>query len=450
MNIVKENVDELNAVLKVKVSPEDYKSKVETAIKETSKKAAMPGFRPGKVPSGLVRKMYGKSILVDEINKVLNDTIHKYINENKIEILGNPLPKIESDKHIDWDNQQEFEFLYDLGLAPQVKVEILKSDKVPYHTIRIDEAMIDKYVEEVSKRYGKIVPQEVAQANDMLFGDIVELDSSNQILPGGIFRSSSLFLEKYRDKEAAKPLIGLKKDDKAILDIVKLIDNIADRAALLGIERDAAEKVSAQFQFTVKNISRLQPSELTEELFEKVYGKDQVKTIEEFRAHIKEELVRMYEAESERKFYADAVEVIKKKVSIKLPDEFLKRWLVAANDKPVTYEQVNAEYDRYADTLKWQLVENKLIKDNEIKVSSEDAAAHIRKLISEQYKRYNKQDIGEEELEESVKRILANEEETKRVFDQLYGNKIVELFKNKFSLEAKEVSFEEFSKIQTV
>jgi trigger factor len=447
MNIVQENTDELNAVLKVKVGPEDYKLRVEDAIKETSKKAAMPGFRPGKVPSGLIRKMYGKSILVDEINKVLNDSIHQYINENKIEILGNPLPKIQPGLSIDWDHQQEFEFLYDLGLAPQVRVEISKKDKLAYLRIRVDEQMIDKYVEEVSKRYGKIVPQEVSEADDMLFGDIVEVDAGNQIVPGGIFRSSSLFLEKYRDKEAVKSLIGLKKEDKVVIDLVHLIDNIADRAALLGVEKESAEKIVSQFQFSVKNISRLHASELNENLFEKVYGKDQVKSVTEFRARIKDELFHMYEAESERRFYADAVAVIKNKVSVKLPDDFLKRWLVAANDKPVTFEQVSAEYDRYADTLRWQLIENKIIKDNEIKVSPEEATAHIRKLVSEQYKRYNGKEIEADELEGSVKRILANEEETKRVFDQLYGNKVLELFKNEFSMEEKEVSLEDFSKL---
>ncbi len=447
MNIVKENVDELNAVLKVKVIPEDYQSKVESAIKETSKKASMPGFRPGKVPSGLVRKMYGKSILVDEINKVLNDNLHKYISENKLEILGNPMPKKEAESNIDWDNQKEFEFLFDLGLSPQVKVEFTKKDKIAYYTIRIDEAMIDKYVDEVSKRYGKIVPQEITGENDMLYVDIVELDDTKAILPGGIFRSSSLFLEKYKGHPAATALLGLKKEDKVVVDLVKLVENTADRAALLGMDKDAVEKVQSLFQLTIKNSSRLSPAELNEELFEKVYGKDQVKTLEEFRGRIREELVQMHLGESERRFYSDAVASLKKKINVKLPDEFLKRWLVAANDKPVTMEQVSAEYDRYADTLRWQLIENKIIKDNEIKVSAEDAKQHVRGLIAAQFKRYNAKDIEETELEESVKRIMANEEETKRIFDQLYGTKVMAVFKEKFSVEPKEVSFDEFSKL---
>jgi trigger factor len=445
MNIIKENVDELNAVLKVKVTPDDYKNKVESAIRETSKKASMPGFRPGKVPAGLVRKMYGKSILVDEINKLLNDTIHNYISENKIEILGNPLPKRESEKGIDWDNQQEFEFLFDLGLAPQIQLDLSSGDKIDYFTIKITDELIDKYSTEVSKRYGKIIPQDVSGPEDMLFGDFVEMDSNYQIIPGGVFRSSSLFLEKYKDNAEAKKLIGVKKDEKIILDIVKLAESAADRAALLGIEPEAAENLTSPFQFTVKNISRLHPSELTPELFEKVYGKDVVNTVEEFRLHIKDELARMYEGESERRFYQDAVEAIKKKVTLKLPDEFLKRWLMAANDKPITLEQVSSEYDKYAETLKWQLIENKIIKENELKVSSEEATEHVRRLIRDQYRRYQMKDMEEEELERSVKRILANEEETKRIFDQLYGNKVLELFKNKFSLVPRDISFEEFS-----
>lgn len=447
MNIVQESVDELNAVLKVKVTPEDYKSKVDVALKDYTKKATMPGFRPGKVPASLVKKMYGKSILVEEVNKALNDNINKYISDNKLEILGNPMSKVEAEKTIDWDNQQEFDFLFELGLAPQIKVEISDKDKLVYYTIKADDTQIDKYVEEVTKRYGKITPQEVAAANDMLYGDLVELDANDQILPGGIFRSSSLFLERYKDNEVAKSLIGVKKDDKIVLDVVKLADNIADRAALLGVDKEVAEKITAKFQFTVKNISRLQPSELTEELFEKVYGKDQVKTVEEFRERIKNELVRIYEGESERKLYEDAVEAVKKKVVVKLPDEFLKRWLVVANDKPVTYEQVSAEYDRYAETLKWQLIENKIIKDNELTVTLEEASEHVRKLMREQYKRYNINDIDEKELDETVKRVLSKEEETKRVYEQLYGTKVMEYFKTRFTLDKKEISFDDFSKL---
>ena len=282
----------------------------------------------------------------------------------------------------------------------------------------------------------------------MLFGDLVEVDANNEIVPGGIFRSSSLFLERYKDAEAVKSLIGIKKDEKVIVDIVALTENVSDRAALLGVDKSIAENLTAKFQFTLKNSSGIEPAALTEELFEKVYGKEQVKTIDEFRNRIKSEIERMYQEESEKHFFNEAIETLKKSTTVALPDEFLKRWLVVANEKPVTYEQVSAEYDRYAESLKWQLIENKIIKDHNLTVSPDEATEHIRMLIKNHYQRYNGKEIEASELESSVKRMLANQEETKRVFEQLYGLKLLELFKNTFTIESKALSFDEFSKLK--
>jgi len=405
----------------------------------------MPGFRPGKVPAGLVRKMYGKSILVEEINKCLNENIHKFITENNLEVLGNPLPKPELEHNIDWDNQKEFEFVYDLGLAPQFELAITPKDIVPYYTIKVDEATIDKHVEESAKRYGKVIPQEVVAAQDMLFGDFVEVDSNNEIIPGGIFRSSSLFLERYIGNNEANKLIGLSKGEKTIVDVNALTNDNAAKAALLGIEPIVAEQLTNKFQFTIKTISRIEPAELNTELFDKIHGVDQVKTTEEFRARIKQEMERVYTEECEKRFFADAINFLKNKIKFNLPDHFLKRWLVVANEKPVTFEQVEAEYDRYADGLKWQLIENKLIRSNEITVTNEEAENHVRNLIAQHYQRYNAVEIDEAQINETVTRLLNDEKESKRIFDQLYSEKLIQLFKSQFGLENKEVSLDEFS-----
>ncbi len=221
MNITQENIDELNALLRVKVVAEDYLPKVESAIKEHQKKAAMPGFRPGKVPTGMIKKMYGKSILVDEINKLLNDSLYNYLNENKIEVLGNPLPKTDSDLRIDWDNQKEFEFLYEMGLAPKFNVELSTKDKFTYKTVKIDEELINKYVSDIAKRYGKVETSEISAEGDMLNGDFVEVDAAGQIVAGGIFKTASLFLDRITDATVKKALVGLKKEDKVVLDAAK-------------------------------------------------------------------------------------------------------------------------------------------------------------------------------------------------------------------------------------
>lgn len=444
MNITQENIDELNAVLKVKVVADDYLPKVESALKEHQKRASVPGFRPGKVPTGMIKKMYGKSILVDEINKLLNDSLYKYLHENKIEVLGNPLPK--ADSQIDWDNQKDFEFLYEMGLAPKFNVELSSKDKFAYKTVKIDEELVNKYVTDVAKRYGKVEQVEVSTAADLLNGDFVELDANGEILPGGVFKTGSLFLERVKDEEIKKQLTGLKKDDKVILEANKIFENPADLATLLGIDKDAAAGFKAKVQFTVKSVSHLAPAEVNQEFFNKIYGEGTVNSEEEFRAKVRQELATMFVNDSERKFYNDVVEHLMNKINFDLPKDFLKRWIIAVNEKPVTAEQVEAEFDGYAKGLKWQLIENKIIKENNIAVTKEEVVDHTKELILEQFGKYNPVPMEDEELNQTAQRVLANEEEAKKLYEKLYGQKVLTLFKSKFTIENQEVSYDDFFK----
>lgn len=446
MNITQENIDELNAVLRVKVVAEDYLPKVENAIKEHQKKVSMPGFRPGKVPAGMIKKMYGKSILVDEINKLLNDSLYNYLNENKIEVLGNPLPKTDSSLHIDWDNQKEFEFLYEMGLAPKFNVELSAKDKFVYQIVKIDDGLMNKYVSDIAKRYGKVESAELSETGDMLNGDFVEVDDKGEIIPGGIFKTSSIFIDRIKDEATQKALTGLKKDDKVILEASKLADTAADIANLLGITKEAAETITAKVQFTVKNISRLIGTEINQELFDKIYGEEKVTGEEEFRAKIKDELAAMFVTDSERRFYNHVVDFLMNKINFDLPNEFLKRWIIAVNEKPISSEQLENEYDGYSRGLKWSLIENKIIKDNNIVVNNEEIIEATKRLIIEQFGRYSPVPMADEELNKTVQRVLSNKEEYKKIHERLYGDKVLTLFKTKFTLENKEIPYDEFYK----
>ncbi len=443
MNITQENIDDLNAILKVKVTASDYLPKVETALKQAQKKASIPGFRPGKVPTSMIKKMYGKSIMVDEINKLLSDSLYKYIHENKIDVLGNPLPKADDNKVIDWDNQDEFEFLYEMGLAPKFNLELSAKDKFEYTTVKIDDELINKYTTDIAKRYGKVEQAEVITEGDFVNGDFVELDSNGEILAGGIFKSSSVFLE--RVKEASrKQFVGLKKEDKITLEAQNITDNATDLAAMLGVDKQVAEGLTSKFQFTVKSISRLAAADINQELFDKIYGAGVVNSEEEFKTKIKEELAAMFMNDSERKFYNNVVDRLMEKVNFNLPEDFLKRWIVAVNEKPVTLEQVDAEFDSYSKGLKWQLIENKIIKDNDIQVTNEEVIEHTKDLISKQFGKMSPNVMGEAELNDTAKRVLANQEEAKKIYEQVYGQKIMTLFKTKFTLENKEVAYDDF------
>jgi len=389
--------------------------------------------------------MYGKSVLVDEINKLLSDSLYQYINENKIEILGNPLPKTEAESAIDWDNQKEFEFMYEMGLAPKFNVELSEKDKFQYKTIKVDDALVNKYVSDIAKRYGKVEQVEVSSAGDLLFGDFVELDSNGEIVAGGIFKTTSLFTDRISD-EAKPSFLNLKKEDKVVVDAKLLSTNIADLANMLGIDKEAAEKINCKVQFTVKGVSRLAEAEINQELFDKVYGPGVVNSKEEFEGKIREELSKMFVNDSDRKFYNEVVDYLMSKITFDLPNEFLKRWIVTVNEKPITVDQIENEYEQYSKGLKWQLIENKIIKDNSIQVTNDEVMAHTKELIKEQFGKMGQGQMADEEITSTAQRVLSNQEEAKRIFEKLYGQKVMDLFKTKFSIENKELSYDEFFK----
>lgn len=442
MDITKENIDALNAVVKVKIVPQDYEEKVSEALKKVQKQVAMPGFRAGKVPASMVKKMYGRSVLADELNKILNDSLYKYIQEEKIEILGNPLPK---DNNVDFENQSEFEFHYDMALTPQFDLDLGSGMSFTQNVVRIDDKLIDNYVNDITRRYGNIQPADSAADGDLIYGDFVELEENGEIKPGGIFKSSTMFLEN-PVKEERKELIGKKEGDKVVLDKSQMADNTADLAAKLGITPAEAEANTSKFQFTVKNVSRLHPAELNQDLFDKIYGPGAVTNVEEFRGRIAEELRNMFANDSERKLRTDIMEKLLESTNLQLPDDFLKRWLLVANDKPVTQEQLEAEYPMYARQLRWQLIENKLLKDNDIKVSQEEAIEHVKNGLRSNLAKYgrNPDEISDAELTQTAARMLSKEDEARKVFEQIYEERLMTLYRMKCNIETREVSYEEF------
>jgi len=448
MNITKENIDELNAVIKIKLDKDDYQSQVDKVLTEQQKRARMNGFRPGKVPMGLIKKMYGKPVLVDEINKILSDSMYKYISENKIEVLGSPLPKTDEDSKIDWDNQTEFEFSYEMGLSPQFNVK-LQENKIIRYTIKTDDKLIDKYVDYIRKRYGKVDNTEVSEMDDLIYGDFAELDEKGNILEGGISKSSTFAINAVEDEEAKKKLIGLKKGDDLIIDPKKLTNNEVDLAAMLEIDKEVARELKSTFQLTVSNITRMKPAELNQELYDKVYGPGNVKNEDSFRNKISEEASSMMLVESDKKYKSDIIDKLIEKTKISLPNDFLKRWLVKSSEKPITLDQVNDEYDNFARNTKWQLIKSAIIKENEIEVSKEETLNEAGQFIRNQYAQYGKTDMDEKEIEDIANKILENEEEGKKVYEKVFDDKVMNLLKSTFKIKEVDVSYDEFVKLAT-
>jgi trigger factor len=448
MNITQENIDDLNAILTVKIVQADYQAKIDTELNTYRKKATIPGFRPGKVPTGVIKKMYGKSALLDSINKLLSESLQKHIEDNKIELLGQPLPLPKANnKNVDWDNQTEFEFTYEMGLAPQFDVKLQPNTKFDYKKIKIDAELVDKYVTDIAKRYGKLSYADTVGTDDIIKCDLVELNDANEIAEGGILKlDATLAIETIKDEAAKASILGLKESSSVNVDIKKMLSNENTIAAVLGITKEEAEKLTATFKLTIKNISHLVPCDVNQELFDKVYGEGNVKSEEEFRSKIKDESLNMFKNDSDRLLYNDIVDHLMTTTNISLPDAFLKRWIVQASEKPTSIEEVETEYDNYAKGMKWQLIENKIIRENNIEVKSEDIIDFTKQMITEQFKQYSPEPISEEQLNQTAQSVLRNREEANKIHTQLLGNKVMELFKTTFSITDKEIPMEEFFK----
>jgi trigger factor len=406
------------------------------------RKASMPGFRPGRVPVGMVKKMYGKSILADEVNKVLNNSVNEYIATNKIEIIGQPIPALNQNDRLDWETQQNFEFAFELGHAPEFNVEI-EQEPFEYKMIKVEDALVDKEIEDMQRRYGKVNHPDQIEKNDLVFGDFVELNSNGNEAENGIKKTSTIATDKVKSEQALASLIGLSKGNHLIVDPHDLSGNVTDLAGMLGITPAQAESLSSSFKFTITNISRVQPAELNEELYTKVYG-DSVTSIEEFRAKIKSEMSSMFNADSDKYFLTRVVAGLVKKYDIQLPEDFLKRWLLFVNEKEINAQQIEKEFPIYAERLRTQMVINKIIRQNGIEVKDTDIRNFVKDLVSKQFASYNGTEMEESDLETTVTRVLKNEKEYNRIVEKMYDDRLLELLKSKLKLNFTEVSFEDF------
>jgi len=444
MNITQEKIDALNAKLKISVEAADYQEKVEQVIVNYRKTASVPGFRKGKIPMGQVKKMIGKSVLIDEVNKLLQEAIYKHITDGKLEVLGNPLPLT---TEVDWDNDSDFSFEYEMGMAPEFSVPLDQKGKFNFFKIVADTKMVDHYTNDMAKRYGKMTQPEKSALTDLMMVEFFQLDDSGAVLEGGVNHTSSVALDIVLNKKVQKSLVGLQKDSEVVVRINKDFSN--DAHHMLNISKEEIEVLDADFKLLIKSISRMEPADLDQDLFDKVFGKDEIKTAKAFNAKIKEEVEKSFVSESDNKLKNDVILHLIKKVKLDLPDEFLKRWLVASNENGLTMEQVEQEYSQYSDSLKWQLIENKIIKENDLEVKNEDVIAHAKELIIRNFTQYGQPAPDDDKLNEISMKVLENEEERKKVYNELYDGKTMGLYKEKFKLTEKEVSYDDFVKLAT-
>jgi trigger factor len=446
MNILREDVDALNAVLKIQISPEDYQANVKSALEKHRKTAKIPGFRPGMVPFGLIQKQYGKSVLAEEINKLSNDSLYKYITENKLDILGNPIPKEDSISIGNFDKPENFEFSFEIGFAPTFDLAIA-GKKFEFPKVKIDDTLINKQIEDLQRRYGKLTSVEIAGEKDMILGKFEELTESGEVKADGISHSTTISLEFLDKKDASDLLNGKKVNDTFELNPNLVSKNDADKVAMLGLKEDLLSSIGDKFQFTISDIKQMELAELNDELFSKLFMDGEVTTVEQLKTRISDDLSRMFSEDSDRILTRNVYNFLLEDTKMEFPTEFLKRWIKISSEKPVTEEDIENEFDTYLKSLKWQLIQTKIFTENNLKLTNEEVIEHTKSLLISNYAQYGIPAPDDAELSESAIRLLKNKEQANGIYDRLAEQKLTTYFKSAVSLDTKEVSYDDFVEI---
>lgn len=436
MNITKEQIDDLNAVVKVAISKEDYQDKVEKILKDYRKQANIPGFRKGQVPMGLIKKQYGKAVLVDEVNKLLQDNLNKYLTEEKLDVLGNPLPK--QQENFDWD-KDHLDFEFELGLAPSFDVQLKTKKAVTQYKIVADKKMIDEQVERIQKQYGKLVSKSEVGKKDEVTGTFANEAED-------IDHKTTIEIDKVKSKKALDALTGKKVGEAVTLPTKGLFKEDYLLSSALGINRDKADKLDTTVTFTIGEINEREPAALDQDLFDKLFGKDKVTSEKELKDRIKEDSEKQFEQQSDQKLLNDITEKLIDETKFELPAEFLKKWIQISGEKPLSEDEAKEEFERSEKGLRYQLIEGKIIQENNLQVQFDELKEFAKGFIKSQMAQYGHLDPKDEELEGIAARVLGNQDEVRRLSEQLMSQKLLDLYKEKANLKVKEVSYDDFIK----
>ena len=436
MNITKEQIDDLNAVVKVAITKDDYQGKVDTILKDYRKQANIPGFRKGQVPMGLIKKQYGKAVLVDEVNKLLQDNLNKYLTEEKLDVLGNPLPKQQD--NFDWD-QDELAFEFELGLAPDFEVPLKTKKAITQYKIVADKKMVNEQIERIQKQYGKLISKDAVGKNDEVTGTFV--NEAEEIDNKGM-----LEMDKLKSKKAIDALVGKKVGDVVTLKTKGLFKEDYLLSSVLGIDKEKAESLDTEVTLTITEINEREAAALDQELFDKLFGPDSVSSEKELKERIKEDSEKQFEQQSDQKLLNDVTEYFIENTKFELPAGFLTKWIQMTGEKPLSEEQASEEYEKSEKGLRYQLIEGKIIRDNELQVQFDELKEFAKGFIRSQMAQFGQMNPKEEELDTIAARVLGNQDEVKRLSEQLMSQKLLNLYKEKANLKVKEVTYENFVK----
>ena len=442
MQINQSEMKDLQAVLTLTVEPADYQEKVQKDLKQIRQKANVPGFRPGMVPMGLVKKMYGKGVLADVLNKVVGEQLSKYIDDNNLKVLGDPLPNNELTPDMDLDNQDTFTFAFDIAVAPEFDAKLNGHNKLTQYVITVTDEMVDKQVNSYAERFGEYVDAEDVQDGDMLKGLLTEQKE------GGIVKEDAVLMPAYMKDDAQKALFqGAKKGDVVTFNPAAAYGSEVEVSSLVGVSKEEAKDLTSDFTFEIKTITRHQPAAIDGELFAKVYGENNVKDEADFRARVKAEIEANMAEDTKYKFGLDAkAAVMKKMEGLQFPEAFLKRWVLATNEK-MTQEELDKDFPKMLEELKWHLAKDQLMKAFEVKVEKEDVEAYAREVARMQFMQYGLMHVEDAYLENFAQEMLKKEDQLRGIVERVAENKIYDELRGVAKVEEKAISHEDFGKL---
>ena len=431
MKITRENIDALNAVVKVDIAKADYSEKVEKILTDYRKTANIPGFRKGHVPMGMVKKQYGKAVLAEEVNKILQENLNKYLTEEKIDVLGNPLPRM---KDISWE-EDDYSFEFELGLSPEFDVDLSAKTKITRYDVKADDKMIDDQIVNIQKQYGKIIAQNEIATDSEITGTFTNEAE-------GIENKFTFTLEQIKGKTNEKKFIGAKPGDQINLKTKSLFkdENVLKNA----LKVEQADGLEIEVNFEVNETNGRELAELDQELFDKLFGKDAVKTVSEVKEKIKADAEKQFAQQADQKFLNDVTEHLVDNTKFDLPSEFLTKWMQTAGEKQLSLDEAKAEFEKSEKSIRYQLIEGKLMKDNDLKVDFEDVKESAKGMIKMQMAQFGQTNPSDKELDDIASRVLSNQDEVRKISEQVVSQKLLDLYKEKTNVKTKELSYEAF------
>ena len=436
MDITRENTDALNAVVKVDIIVDDYQPKVDKILVDYRKKADIPGFRKGHVPMGMIKKQYEKSVMIDEVNKLLQDSLNKYLTEEKIEILGNPIPR--SQENFTWDTKN-FSFEFELGLVPQFEVNLTPKKKITQYVINADDSLIDKEVENLQSRYGKMSAVDIINENTNVTGTFVNEEKE-------IENKSTINLTDLKGKTNLKKFVGSKVGDVIELKTKSLFSDDSKLMGALGLSNEEIEGLNIKVLFTIEETTEIELADLDQDLFDKLFTDGSVKSVTELRNKIKEDAEKQFLQQADQQLLNSVTEFLIDNTSFDLPSEFLQKWLATAGEKQLTPEEAAEEYNKSEKGLRYQLIQEKILKENDIKLDYEELKEYAKGFIRTQMAQFGNMNPEDAELDDIANRILGNQEEAKKLQDQLMSQKLMTFYKEKMTFKTKKVTYEGFVK----